>query len=641
MMYSASPCGLAVCVGLLQMDHSRSNDISCVAFSPDGLKVAAATEAGTVLVYDAATGVHDAELRAALGSKVIRSLAFSPGSEYIAGGMTCGRVILWEAATGQAVATLKDVNLAPTDADGKLQQRLQPTDTAGAIDGTGGGQAQAHGCEEVTSMTRVSSVAFSPSGHKLIVAGAGALESSGNKHQLVLVVFDTDTRRAERCFDLQALALAGDAERSAECSKDAFFAFLPSASAPASGGGEEQQRVLVSGHSRRGLLLLNLTTGCCEQRLQLRYGPACPPPPPRGAKDAHRDSDSEADEDTAGISMAVPWLKLASVQVSPDGRYAACAVDDQPTVAVWELCSPDSLYALLGSKTHKNDETVDVVFSAGGSKIIAPVSNTWLSQSVIAVWDVASKERAAMLPMKQVDGDKYKSVIAVARSSDGARVATASEKRLDLWDLRAALGESSTGNTGDGTQMGAAARQLQQQKSRLALMRAATLSRTEVAVSSAWAATAAAASAAASAPAVASAHTGMVLAVRFSPDQSLLYSCSTDRTIKVWDLASHACKASVNTGGFNTCLSFSQDGSAFACGTVSDAKAASAILVYDAADLSQRVSQRVQLIMHAIQPMLPSQGSSWCLGRAACDGAFTECGGYSPSPCNRSDVLVN
>jgi WD40 repeat protein len=83
---------------------------SCIAFSPDGLRLAIGSEPddptiGVVALYDAGTGARLATLRG--HTEPICSVAFSPDGSRLASASTDKTVKLWDVATGREAFTLR------------------------------------------------------------------------------------------------------------------------------------------------------------------------------------------------------------------------------------------------------------------------------------------------------------------------------------------------------------------------------------------------------------------------------------------------------------------------------------------------------------------------------------------------------
>ena len=92
--------------------------VMSVAFSPDGKRLASASEDGTVKLWDAATGQETLTLKG--HTDIVTSVAFSPDGKRLASASRDGTVKVWDAATGQEILTLKGHT-------GRCQQRgVQP-----------------------------------------------------------------------------------------------------------------------------------------------------------------------------------------------------------------------------------------------------------------------------------------------------------------------------------------------------------------------------------------------------------------------------------------------------------------------------------------------------------------------------------
>lgn len=441
----------AVQASRVRLSLRHDGPVEDAAYSPDGKRIATASDDGFVRVWDAASGAELLRLETGPAAGV----AFSPdGIRLATADYAAGTASLWDAVTGEKMLTLAGhvggVNQAIFSPDGTRLATAGEDGTARVWDLASGDQLVV--LEGHTDI--VSTVAFHPDGTHLITgswdgtARVWDIEDGEEVRQFsdftdpVEAVYSPDGSRLALSSGLEVLVwdLAEDRE---------LFALR--------GNTNTIERVMFSPDGRwlaaasldGNASIWDAATG--EERLTLAghsggVSSLAFSPDSIGLVSAGGDGTARVwDLSPAGsrewMTVAVSTDTVSAVGYSPDGARLATASDDG-TARVFDAATGMELLTLVGH----TDRVSAVTFSPDGTRLA-----TSSGDNTARVWDASTGDELLVLSGhgQGTVGGLFGGVLAVAYSPDGSRLATAgADGTAILWD--AATGERLGAFSNDG-----------------------------------------------------------------------------------------------------------------------------------------------------------------------------------------------
>jgi WD40 repeat protein/basic membrane lipoprotein Med (substrate-binding protein (PBP1-ABC) superfamily) len=391
-----------------------------MAFSPDGMRLATATEIGTVKAWEADAGQELLTLKG--HSDWVSGVAFSPDGKRLATASEDGTAKVWDASTGQELLTLR----GPT---------LEVWDVAFSPDGSRLATASEDGKVKVWDAATakelltfsghtgpVNSVAFSPDGKRL---------ASGSEDRRAKI-WDSTTGRElltlrRHTGGIGDVAFSPDGKRLATASSDGKVKIWDS----------------ITGHE---LFTLNGHTGPIYG---VAFSPDCVSAPDAVAEQCGTRLATASWDGTAKLWNASFDRELLTLYTpnatagafSPDGLHTATGFGDG-SVKLWDLSTAlqgasdgDNAVAPTGSELHNllrhTGAITSIAFSSDGQRLA-----TTGEDHTARVWDVATGNELLNL-QGQSGGEST-----VALSRDGTRLAIASDDyTVKVWDIRESTGK--------------------------------------------------------------------------------------------------------------------------------------------------------------------------------------------------------
>ncbi len=228
--------------------RGHTNQVSCLAYSPDGKRIASGAwcekNPGEFKLWDAADGRELLELKG--HSDLVSSVAFSPDGKVLASGSRDTTVRVWDGPTGRHLRTLSSEGLVMSLAFSPDGQRLA---TGGTVDRNINSAGQVRIWEVSTGKELrtlkghagpVWCLAFSPdgtslatgSGFEIKAIGLGGLGFKPAEKPTEVRIYEVNTGRESRALrnltgEVRALAYSQDGKQLATASGDGIKVWIP------------------------------------------------------------------------------------------------------------------------------------------------------------------------------------------------------------------------------------------------------------------------------------------------------------------------------------------------------------------------------------------------------------------------------
>ena len=495
--------------------EGHEGEVTAIAYSPDGTRLATGSDDTTARIWDTATGKEVALLEG--HEQPVNSIAYSPDGTRLATGSWDATARIWDTATWKEITVLdgheSGFNSVAFSPEGTRLATASFGTTARILDAVTGKELAVLNGHNGS----ISSIAFSPDGTRL---ATGSIDSTAR-------IWDAATGR-----ETAILKVKGNADDVAS------IAFSPDGSSLATGSGDGTARLWDSVSGKE----ISVLNGHEQRVVSIAFSPD-------GTRLATGSWDATARLWSVATAKEIAVLKgheewVTSVAFSPDGMQLASASRDK-TARVWDAATGTELATMSDHGMPSS-----IAFSPDGRRL---ATGSW--DNTARVWDAATGQEIAVLKGHDVLNVPGKELLtrieSIAFSPDGTRLAAGTwDNTARVWD--AATGQEIAMLKGHGDWVTSIAFSPDG-------LRLATGSRDDTA--RLWDATTA------EELARLTGHENGLTSVAFSPDGTLLATGSWDQTARLWDTAKQEELAVLPHESVVWSIAFSPDGTRLATGS--------------------------------------------------------------------------